>query len=264
MTEYQEFYDSISDDYDAMTSDQGRWDKERPFLLSLVEEFGWKKVLVAGCGTGGEAIAFAQMGVQAVGVDGSESLLEIARSKAAATQVDVAWLHDDLRSLKHQAPGNLDAVVCRGNTLPHFLTADDLAAALIAFRKVTCPGGKLVLGWLNYHRILMSRERLVGVREFGDKVILRFYDFLEDLLVFNIVTLGRASGQSGADGKASVSWNSTALKPWTLGDVEPALAKAGWAIEKCWGGTDRAEFDAANSHDVLVICASAPSAAGGK
>jgi len=260
MTEYQEFYDSISHDYDAMTSDQGRWIKERPFLLSLVEGYRWKKVLIAGCGTGGEAIAFAEMGVRVVGVDGSESLLEIARSKAAATQVDVAWLHDDLRTLGHVVSGDFDAVICRGNTLPHFLTAEDLKQALRAFRRVTRPGGKLVLGWLNYHRILTTRERLVGAKEIGSQVILRFYDFLDDLLVFNIVTMGKAAGQPDAAGMLSVSWNSTHLRPWTLGDLEPVLAQAGWRIERRWGGMERKEFDAATSHDVLLIAAPVPSA----
>jgi glycine/sarcosine N-methyltransferase len=255
MKDYQEFYDSISDDYDSMTSDKGRWERERPFLSSLAEEFGWKKVLVAGCGTGGEAITLAQLGVSVVGVDGSFSLLQKAQEKAEHENVDVEWFHDDLRVLKQPMLRDFDAVLCRGNTLPHFLTDDELKAVLTTLKRVTCPGGHLVLGWLNYHRILTSGERLVGAREVHDKVILRFYDFQQKHLVFNILTLARRSS-SDLSGKVVVSWNATTLKPWTLADVEPALSEAGWAISCQWGDIDRSPFDADTSHDVLVIAKS--------
>ena len=251
MKDYQEFYDSVSDDYDSMTSDKGRWERERPILMSLAEEFGWKKVLVAGCGTGGEAITLAQLGVHTVGVDGSFSLLQKAQEKAEQANAVVEWFHDDLRVLKQPVLGDFDAVICRGNTLPHFLTLNDLKAALTTFKRVTRNGGYLVLGWLNYHRVLASGERLVGAREMDDKMILRFYDFQPDHLIFNILIL-----TGGSSKKVEVSWNSTTLKPWTLTDVEPVLAAAGWGLYYRWSGSDRSQFDKDISHDVLLIAES--------
>jgi glycine/sarcosine N-methyltransferase len=255
MKDYQEFYDSISDNYDLMTSDIGRWERERPVLLSLVEEFGWKEVLVAGCGTGGEVIILAQLGLHVAGVDGSFSLLQKAQEKAEKANIEVDWYRDDLRVLKQPVLKDFDAVICRGNTLPHFLTIDDLKAAVTTFKRTARSGGHLVLGWLNYRRILTAGERLVGAREFDDKVILRFYDFQQDYLVFNILTLARGASSDPA-GKRVVSWHSTRLRPWTLAEVEPVLAAAGWEINYRWGGIDRAPFDVDTSHDVLVFAKS--------
>jgi glycine/sarcosine N-methyltransferase len=160
---------------------------------------------------------------------------------------------DDIRVLKNPALRGFDAVFCRGNTLPHLLNRDDLKAALRSFQRVVRPGGYLVLQWLNYHRILEKRERLVGVREFNNKMILRFYDFNGEYVVFNIVIIDKDKGNSSSKGKMIVSWNSTTLHPWTMSEVEPILKETGWMVEMCWGGSDRSLFENDNSKDILLI-----------
>jgi len=256
MVDFQGFYQSISDDYDAMTGDSNRWEREQVFLSGLLAEYRWQRILDAGCGTGGEAIALAKMGVSVVGVDGTWNLLEIAHQKAEQAGVKLEWFLDDIRVLKNPAMAGFDAVFCRGNTLPHLLNSDDLKAALRSFQRVVRPGGHLVLQWLNYHRILEKRERLVGVRESGNKVFLRFYDFGEEYIVFNILMIDKAKGNSSEVRKAVVSWESTTLKPWIIDEVELILNESGWQIEKRWGGIDRGFFKNDKSKDVLLIAKS--------
>ena len=251
----EEFYDSFANSYDVMTFDQGRWDTERPFLSSLLKGFGWRKILDAGCGTGGEAIALVRLGAHMTGVDATWSLLEIARQKAQDANVEIEWFHDDIRVLKHPVLRMFDAVFCRGNTLPHLLTTEDLKATLTTFNRVIRPGGHLVLGWLNYARILNARERLVGARASGDKLILRFYDFHDDHLVFNVLTMDKVSTVVGNTG---VTWNSTTLKPWTFEDVEPVLRDTGWSVICQWGGTDRSPFVSEHSKNILLVAKSKP------
>jgi len=256
MTDFQEFYQSISDVYDDMTGDSGRWEREQEFLSGMLSEYRWQRVLDAGCGTGGEAIALAKLGAGVIGVDGTWDLLEIAQQKAETAGVKVEWFLDDIRVLKNPAVAGFDAVFCRGNTLPHLLTIDDLKAALRSFKRVVRPGGYLVLQWLNYHRILEKRERLVGVRESGNKVFLRFYDFGEEYIIFNLLMIDKAKGNSSEAGKAVVSWSSTTLKPWIMDEVNPILNDAGWQVEKRWGGTDRGFFERDKSKDILLVAKS--------
>jgi len=256
MADFQEFYQSISDVYDDMTGDTGRWEREQAFLSGILSEYRWQKILDAGCGTGGEAIALAMLGASVTGVDGTWDLLEIAQQKAGITGVKVEWFLDDIRVLKNPGLRGFDAVFCRGNTLPHLLNNDDLKAALRSFQRVVRPGGHLVLQWLNYQRILEQRERLVGVREVGDKVFLRFYDFGEEFVIFNILMIGKMKGNSSETGKVVVSWNSTTLKPWTMDEVETVLTGAGWIVEKRWGGIDGGFFENDKSKDILLIAKS--------
>jgi SAM-dependent methyltransferase/predicted enzyme related to lactoylglutathione lyase len=253
---FQEFYHSFAEQYDAMTSDKSRWRTERHFLSGLLAEHGWQRILDAGCGTGGEAITLAGLGVEVVGVDATFSLLEVARQKAGGAGANVDWFHDDIRVLKHPALTKFDAVFCRGNTLPHLLKYDDLRAAFRSFHRVTRPGGNLVVGWLNYHCILDLRERLVGARVCDDHLFVRFYDFHEDRLTFNLLMVATDLKTSLISGKADVSWHSTALTPWTLQQVEPVLVDTGWSVVARWGGIDKQPFDSDKSTDILLVCRS--------
>ncbi len=249
----QDFYHAISDSYDEMTSDCQRWERERDFLASLLKEFRWQRIMDAGCGTGGEAITLASLGATVAGVDATFDLLETAREKAAKAGVSVEWFHDDLRVIKHPTLTGFDAVFCRGNTLPHLLKNDDLKAALTTFKRIVHPGGHLVLGWLNYHRIHKTRERLVGARQTGDKLILRFYDFQDEHLIFNLLVIPNSPVTAASSVKPTVSWHSTTLKPWTFDQVQPLLAESGWSVVGQWGGSDRSLFDEDNSTDVLLL-----------
>ena len=254
----QDFYHAISDSYDEMTADRDRWERERDFLASLLKEFRWRRIMDAGCGTGGEAITLASLGATVAGVDTTFDFLESAREKADKAGVSVEWFHDDIRVIKHPTLTGFDAVFCRGNTLPHLLEQDDLKAALTTFKRIARPGGHLVLGWLNYHRILKTRERLVGTRRTDDKLILRFYDFQDEHLVFNLLVIPNSPTTAEKSGKPTVSWHSTTLKPWTFNQLKPLLTETGWSIVAQWGSIDRSPFDEDISTDILLILSSEP------
>lgn len=66
-----------------------------------------------GCGSGDNAIYLAQQGFEVVGVDFAQAGLEKARRKAAAAEVDVAFIHDDLTDLR-RIEGTFDLLVDYG------------------------------------------------------------------------------------------------------------------------------------------------------
>ena len=96
------------------------------------------RVLDAGTGTGSLAFVAADLGYEVTGVDLSEGMLERARVKAEERGVDVALVHGPAEA---PPPGPFEAVIER-----HVLwTMPDPVAALVAWRSVTVPGGRLVL-----------------------------------------------------------------------------------------------------------------------
>ena len=100
---------------------------------------GPKVLLDVACGTGTFAMEMADRGWQVVGLDASEAMLEQARLKAAARQLDAAWLRADLREFTIREPVGL--VTCLYDSMNYMLTADDL---LNAFRRAYAalrPGG---------------------------------------------------------------------------------------------------------------------------
>src|SRR5918993_2113408 len=58
----------------------------------LVESLGPRSVLDAGCGTGRVAVELHRRGLEVVGVDLDDSMLD----KAATKQPDLSWVHGDV------------------------------------------------------------------------------------------------------------------------------------------------------------------------
>jgi SAM-dependent methyltransferase len=114
-----------------------RWERDHLGLRA-----GWR-LLDVGCGLGEAALALAPaLGEQGqlVGVDRSEEMLRVARSKAAGTLCSVRFTVGDACALDEPDEG-FDAVRCE-RTLQWI---SDPAAAVAEMRRVLAPGGRLSL-----------------------------------------------------------------------------------------------------------------------
>ena len=123
-----DFYDALAPMFDVMTDWTARLSAEGPFLQSVLDEAGARRVLDAACGSGGHALWLARQGYEVAGADVSPVMIALAQEKAAADGVGVPFVVSDLANL--QASAVYDAVLCLGNSLPHLSTQDDLVAAL--------------------------------------------------------------------------------------------------------------------------------------
>ena len=99
------------------------------------------RVLDVPCGEGRHALQLAQRGCQLTGVDITEELLDLARSRAKEIDVDITWHHDDMRALPWQQ--EFDAAYCMGS----FGFFDDAGheAFVKGVGQSLRPGGKFLL-----------------------------------------------------------------------------------------------------------------------
>ncbi|WP_217140305.1 bifunctional 2-polyprenyl-6-hydroxyphenol methylase/3-demethylubiquinol 3-O-methyltransferase UbiG [Streptomyces sp. AC627_RSS907] len=79
--------------YDALDPDRGDLDA----YVRMAEEFGARRVLDIGCGTGVFALLLADRGIEVVGVDPAGASVEVARRKAGGDRV--RWIEGDATSL---------------------------------------------------------------------------------------------------------------------------------------------------------------------
>jgi SAM-dependent methyltransferase len=121
--------------YDAL--DAGREDLEH--YAAMVREFGVRRVLDVGCGTGELTCLLAGQGVDVVGVDPAEASLEVAKGKKFADRV--RWIHGDATTLP---PLEVDLAVMTGNVAQVFLTDEEWAATLGGVHEALRPGGRFV------------------------------------------------------------------------------------------------------------------------
>src|ERR1700733_3883830 len=98
-----------------------------------LEETGKRdgRVLELGCGTGRLTVAIAQNGIDIVGADLSDSMLEAARRKARGAGVELPFIHADMRDLN--LDGQFATILIPENPLLHLLTNEELKQCLAAF-----------------------------------------------------------------------------------------------------------------------------------
>jgi glycine/sarcosine N-methyltransferase len=240
------FYDRVAPMYDAMTAPTARMVRERPFFSRLVEQYGIGTAVDAGSGTGFHALLLSQLGVRVTAVDLSQEMLTRLADNAAAMKLTIPTVQVSLQEMSAKLPGTYDAVVCMGNTLAHLLTREGLEEVVREFASIIRPGGVLLLQVLNYERILSRQERIQSVREEPNGMIVRFYDFGEPLLKFNILRLVKR------DGGVSPELSSIDMRPVLLPELKGILAAAGFGETLVYGDITMSTFDPSTSSDLIV------------
>ena len=113
---------------------------------SLIESLGVRTVLDAGCGTGRVGIELARRGLDVVGVDVDEGMLDVARQAAPQVRWELADLADlDLRG-DAGAPVRFDAVVLAGNVMLFVVPGTEARVVGSLARHLRRPG-RLVAGF---------------------------------------------------------------------------------------------------------------------
>ena len=241
-----DFYDQIADTYDDMTNLESRLENIRQFISLIKNRYNLTSAIDVACGTGGHVIAMSQMGIRAVGVDISESMLDKARASAKEKGVKAQWIHCPMQELSQHIKEQFDIVLCLGNSLPHLLTKEDLSKTLSAFAQVLRPGGVLLVQLLNYHKILKDKNRLVAVTKKNNNEYIRFYDFLPDLLRFNLLRIK----WEGTESKSILS--STELFPYTFDILQEGLQKHNFSTINTYSDLEFQPFDEENSSNLVI------------
>lgn len=121
--------------YDPLDPD--RSDLEH--YADIVAEFGARRVLDLGCGTGTFALMLAGRGIRVTAVDPDEDAIAVARHKEGADAVE--WIVGDAATMP---PMSANMVTMTANVAQHFLSNEEWDAALASIRDALLPGGYLV------------------------------------------------------------------------------------------------------------------------
>lgn len=128
-------------DYDRRLVDL--YDDDNPdgpdhdFYRDLADRVGARAVLDLGCGTGILTVTLARGGRRVVGVDPSESMLDVARHRPGRD--DVEWVLGDSREIPD---GPFDLAVITGNAVQH-IPDPDWERSLGDLRRAIRTGGVL-------------------------------------------------------------------------------------------------------------------------
>lgn len=242
-----QFYEDLADDYDLMTSFEERLETVKETIGLLVEQYGIKSAIDAGCGSGLHSIIMAQMGLQVIGADISEALLKRAAQNAKKLKASPKFVLASFQDLRSKLEGEFDAVFCLGNSIPHLLTRAELDRSFESFYELLKKDGMAIIELLNYDRVLNEKERVVGVRNVGDRIFVRFYDFFENSIQFNVV-------RSVVNEKETTSsLHSTTLYPYRIDEIGDSLRNVGFCHIDFFGSLGLAPYNPKASTNLVAV-----------
>ncbi|MBI3194136.1 MAG: class I SAM-dependent methyltransferase [Ignavibacteriae bacterium] len=247
MEKVTSFYDSLAQDYDSMIDFEKRFIWEKPVFNVLVSKYNIRSAVDAGCGTGFHSLLLAWLGVRVTAIDGSTNMVFRLKEHALEMNLNIEPVVSDFQHLSDTVQQKVDAVFCLGNTLPHLLSDAELNQALTNFKSVLNEQGVVILQLLNYKQIMKKKERIQNVKERDGKIYVRFYDYLDDAIAFNMLTLGQKENQMVHE------LQTTMLNPVTLSRLQHHLSNAGFTQIELFGSLSFEPFDDEASHDLVIV-----------
>lgn len=103
------------------------------------------RVLDIGAGSGGHMLPLLRMGIKVDGLDVSENMIAILKTKIAREDYENRLLHDDMRSFQTDAP--YDMLYCFGETVHHLAGAAELTSFFDRAHQALKTGGTLLFSW---------------------------------------------------------------------------------------------------------------------
>ncbi|MEP7286516.1 MAG: methyltransferase domain-containing protein [Chloroflexota bacterium] len=158
------FYDSVADYYHLFYRDwHATLQREGSALRRFFRDRNVKTVLDASCGPGTQAIALAQLDYEVTAADPSFNMLLKARENASTYKVAdaIRFVRSSFLDLTHALVGPYDAILTKGNALPHLITDEEIKRALSNFYKLLRPGGTVLIGIRDFDFLLEDRPRFV-------------------------------------------------------------------------------------------------------
>ncbi|HBX22771.1 MAG TPA: class I SAM-dependent methyltransferase [Desulfotomaculum sp.] len=114
------------------------------YVEALLSRFDLQAASIAdiACGTGNTVFPFARRGYKTVGVDISGAMLDLARAKAQALNLDVSFIKQDMRKL--MLPEQVDLITCFHDGLNYLLDITDIKQTFRQVNDNLRPGGTFI------------------------------------------------------------------------------------------------------------------------
>jgi SAM-dependent methyltransferase len=243
MTSNESFFNSISEFYDRMTGfDNALTAKKEAYKKFIPNEGSTTADL--GCGTGLDSIALTLNGLTVTAFDISKGMIDKAAEKAKALNLHIDFYNYSITDIPAKFHNSFTFAVSMGNTLAN-LNLEELKTAIDNIYSMLKPKGTLLLQILNYEKILAEKERIVKITERDEKYYVRFYDFHEDTLDFNILSFDKKELKN----KRLIT---TKIYPYTSNEIIDLLSAQGFSDINIFGNLKKDLFDRKKSMDLIV------------
>lgn len=134
--------------YDAMYQTFVNYDEEYSFYNNLIQENNCSSVLEIGSGTGNLAKRFDENNQNYLGLDYSESMIEIAKER----NKNCSFIQGDMRDFKLENP--VDAILITGRSTSYLITNSDINKTFDALYKNSKEHGIIIFDFIDANRFI--------------------------------------------------------------------------------------------------------------
>ena len=241
-------------DYRSAVAWPKRIERERPFLLSVLQQIPDMSVLDLGCGTGEHCRFLATEGFEVVGLDRSEAML--SKAMEVASPANLVFVSGDVRSIRESIDRRFGGALCLGNTLANVTSSEDLESTFVSCNQILEKEGLFVFQILNYVRIRENGIRHLPLnfrQDAGREIIfLRLMDLQTDGTVRFCPTTMVYDPESDPPLQVRES-KIINLHAWTLEKVKPLLEKAGFIVVGIYGDMTFGTYRPESSPDLVIV-----------
>lgn len=128
-----------------------------------------------GAGCGFQSIPLAQAGFSVIAIDSSEKLLDELRKNAHG--LSIKTVNADLVNFDKCCPGQVELVVCMGDTLTHLSTLKTIRQLLRKIFSALEKGGQLILAFRDLSAELKGLDRFISVRNDANRIFACFLEY---------------------------------------------------------------------------------------
>jgi glycine/sarcosine N-methyltransferase len=238
------FFDVLASDYDQMVSIEKAVENKKRLLKNFITP-GMRCAADLGCGSGVDSIALSSLGMKVTAFDPSFEMLEVAKENAKREKAKVTFHNQSIDSISEDFDNQFDLVVSLGNTFAN-IGKDHLIKSFQSCKLILKPQGTLLIQVLNYEKILSEKQRIVNITEGLDKYFIRFYDFIDTEIIFNILIFNK---EKPSEHKLI----STKLLPHKQDDFNTVLKKVEFSKVEYFSDFDQTIFNKETSKDLIVL-----------
>lgn len=236
------FYDEISDFYEKMIDFEKNLELRVKAYQRIFPERGNAADL--GCGVGLDSLALAINGHKVTAFDISPKMITETKQNAIKYNVDISTHVHSFQTMPKKFNQKFNSVISVGNTMAH-VNSKQLKAAIKKMYDLLLPGGKIFLHILNYQLIKKENKRINNIANREGKIIIRFYDFRNDDLDFNILSFPQNSPKE-------FQLVTTKHYPHTAGEIKSCLKGVGFTKIKFMKNFTGDKFTSCDSKDIFI------------
>ena len=241
----KEFFNSLSENYDNMISFSKAVEKKKDFLKEFINNDVQQSAADLGCGTGVDSIALSKLGFDVTAFDISEGMIKKAKLNAEKENAKINFTNKSITEIPEDNFNKYDLVISLGNSLAN-LNKKEFEDAVKIIKSMLRENGSVLIQILNYTPVLKNKERIINITRDDNFHFVRFYDFENEWLRFNILKYSVSNPKD-------FEIISTKIFPHEFNFIKKLFEENGFKNVNLFGGLNKNPFDKNTSKDLVIF-----------